>query len=99
MVIWLEASNAQNSITAVYAEGSTVCVFDTTLELFMQPLDDIRSTRRFPLAFRQPGEGEEPLASFSQAVRYGTAFQSPFAQKSIALGYDLLAVLASVVSV
>jgi hypothetical protein len=38
MLIWPEASNAQNSIAAVSADGSTV---DPSLELFVQTLDRI----------------------------------------------------------
>ena len=37
MVIWPEASNAQNSMAAVSAEGSTVCVLILRLNSFSIP--------------------------------------------------------------
>jgi hypothetical protein len=40
MLIWPEASNAQNNIAAVLAEGSTVCL-DPLLELLVQALDRV----------------------------------------------------------
>lgn len=68
IVIWPEASRAQNNMAAVSAEDSKVCVFDPPLKLFMQPFDRIRRADQFPLAFRDACEGEELVARFLQAA-------------------------------
>ena len=38
----------------------------------------------------QPGEGEQPVAGFFQAVGHGAAFQPPFANERLAARFDLL---------
>ena len=38
----------------------------------------------------KPGEGEQPLARFFQAVGDGAAFQSPFTNQRPAARFDLL---------
>src|SRR4051812_11921635 len=95
MVIWPEASRAQNSMAAVSTEGSTVCVLirrlcEAVLRTLMQPLDGVRGPRRFPLARGQPGESEQRLAGFLQAVGDGAALQPPLAQVGTAPRLDLL---------
>jgi hypothetical protein len=50
----------------IEARHSAVCVFDPSLELFMQSLDRVRRADRFPLAFREPCEGEELVAGLVQ---------------------------------
>ena len=42
------------------------------------------------MAFRQAGEGEQPLTRFLQAVGNGAAFQPPFANERLAARFDLL---------
>jgi hypothetical protein len=90
MLIWPEASNAQNSMAAVSADGSTVWVLILRLKLLVQALDRIRGPRAPPLARRQPGEGEEPIAGFLQAVGDGAVLEPPFADEGLAAGFDLL---------
>jgi hypothetical protein len=78
MVIWPAASNAQNSIAAVAAEGGTVWILIQRLNSSW-----IRSialvVRALPLAERQAGKGEAPVTSFLQAVGDRRAFEPPFA--------------------
>jgi hypothetical protein len=50
------ASSAQNTIAAVWAEGSTVWILIRRLKTF------IRCPDRFPLAFRETCEGEQLVA-------------------------------------
>ena len=45
MLIWPEASSAQNNIAAMSADGSTSLGFDPSLELLMQTLDRVRCSR------------------------------------------------------
>jgi len=59
-------------------------------EFFVEALDGVRRTRRLPLARGQPGEGEQPISGFLQAVGNGPAFQPPFADERFAAGCDLL---------
>src|SRR5215472_12462615 len=90
MLIWPEASKAQNSIAAVSAEGSTVCVLIRRLKLLVQPFDGVGGAHAFPLARRQPREGEQPLAGLLQAVGDGAMLEPPLADEGLAPPLDLL---------
>ena len=57
----------------------------------MQPFDRIGGARAAPLARRQAGEGEEPVAGFLQAVGDGAVLEPPFADEGLAASLDLLA--------
>ena len=50
---------------------------DAAFELLVQSLDGIGGACRPPLTVGQPGEGEQPITGFLQAVGDGTTFQSP----------------------
>src|SRR5688572_11052354 len=89
MLIWPEASSAQNSMAAVSAEGSTVCVLIRRLNS-SQSLDGVGRSGTSPLARWQPGEGEEPIAGFFEAVSDRPALEAPLAQESLAAVGDLL---------
>jgi hypothetical protein len=52
--------------------------FDPPLELLVQPLDRIGGAYAAPLARRQPGEGEEAVAGFLQAVGDSAVLEPPF---------------------
>jgi hypothetical protein len=67
MVICPEGSRAQNSIAAVSAEGSRVCVLMRRLSP-RAALDGIGSGCRSRLAVGQAGEGEHPISGLVQAV-------------------------------
>src|SRR6266566_1733088 len=56
MLIWPEASNAQNSIAAVSADGSTVCVLIRRLNSSVQTLDRIGGPGAAPLARRHAAD-------------------------------------------
>jgi hypothetical protein len=60
-------------MAAVSVEGSTVWVLVR------------RFADRFPLAFREPREGEQLVARFLQAIGDRTAFQPPFVDQRLAL--------------
>src|SRR5580658_10907255 len=90
MLIWPEASNAQNSIAAVSADGSTVCVFDPSLELLVQSFGRIGGPRAPPLARRKSCEGEQPVAGFLQAICDGAVLEPPFADEGLAARLGLL---------
>src|ERR1700758_3191573 len=91
MLIWPEASKAQNNIAAVSADGSTVCVLIRRLNSLVQPLDGIRGPCALPLARWQPREAEEPVAGFLQTVGDGTMFEPPFADEGFASSLNLFA--------
>jgi hypothetical protein len=63
---------------------------DPSLELLMQPLDGVGGAHAAPLTWRQPREGEEPVAGFLQAVGDGAMLEPPFADKRLAPRLDLL---------
>ncbi len=94
MVIWPDANSAQNSIAAVSADGSTVWVLIRRLKLLVQPLDGIGRAGRSPLAVGQPGEAEQLLSSFLQAVGHAAALQSPLADEALRRVSTSFAVLA-----
>src|SRR6266566_656629 len=71
MLICPEASNAQNSIAAVSADGSTVWVLILRLN----------SSCNRSMAWRQTREGEEPVTGFLQAVGDGAVLEPPFADE------------------
>ena len=60
------------------------------LELLVQPLDRIGGAYAAPLARRQPGEGEQAVAGFLQAVGNGAVFEAPLADEGLATDRDLL---------
>ena len=65
--------------------------FDPSLELFVQPLDRVGGANAAPLAWRQMGEGEEPVAGFLQAVGDGAMLEPRFADEGLPACLDLLA--------
>src|SRR6266567_2789105 len=78
MLIWPDASRAQNSIAAVSAEGQHGLGLDPSLELLMEAFDRVCGARAPPLARWQASEGEQAIARFLQAVG-GGALRSPHA--------------------
>jgi hypothetical protein len=63
IVIWPEASKAQNNIAAVFAEGGGVWGLDRPPKLFVESVDCIRRADRFPLAFDEAANaGPLPLS-------------------------------------
>jgi hypothetical protein len=58
-------------------------------ELLMQALDRVRGADRLPLARREAGEGEQPVAGLLQAVGDGAAFQLLLADEGFAPSFDL----------
>jgi len=64
--------------------------FDPSLELLVQPLDRVRGPRAAPLAWRQSGECEEPVAGFLQAIGDGAVLEPPLADERLAADFDLL---------
>src|SRR5947207_10801290 len=89
MLIWPEASKAQNNMAAVAADGSTVWVF----------IRRLNSSCRRSIAFvvlalrhwlwRKAREGEETVACLLQAVRHRFALEPPLAQEGLAASGDL----------
>jgi hypothetical protein len=62
MLIWPEASRAQHGCgVGRWQDGLGR---DPSLELLVQPLDGVGGANAAPLARRQWGEAEEPLAGF-----------------------------------
>ena len=55
--------------------------FDPSFELLVQPLDRVCGPRAAPLARRQSGESEEPVAGFLQAVGDGAVLELPLADE------------------
>ena len=62
--------------------------FDPALELLMQPFDRVRGSRASPLARRQAGEGEQPVAGFLQTVGDRAVLEPPFANEGFAARLD-----------
>jgi hypothetical protein len=85
MLICPEASNTQNSIAAVSADGR-LC-FDPSFELLVQSLNCIRRARAAPLAWRQAGEDEQTVAGFLQAVGDGAVLKPPLADEGLAADF------------
>src|SRR4030081_3341629 len=73
MLIWPEASNAQNSIAAVSAYGSTGCVLILRL--------NSSCSRSIAFVVRATGEGEEPVAGFREAGGDGAVIVNFFADE------------------
>src|SRR6266542_3481977 len=63
---------------------------DASFELLVQTFDSIGCSGAFPLARRKPGEGEEPIACFLEAVGNRAVPQAPLAKESVAPLVDLL---------
>src|SRR6185312_16690137 len=61
----------------------------TSLELLVQPFDGVGCSSTLPLTWGQPGEGEEPITTFLQAVSNGTMLQPPFTDEGPAPRLDL----------
>jgi len=56
----------------------------------MQAFDGVGCADRFPLAFGEAREGEQPVARFFQAIGDGAAFEPPFADEGLSPRLDLL---------
>src|SRR3982074_3775232 len=82
MLICPDASNAQNNIAAVSADGSTVWVLMRRLNSSCR--------RSISLAGGEAREGEQTMAGFLQAVGNGAMLQPPFADEGLAASGDLL---------
>jgi hypothetical protein len=50
----------------------------------VQPLDGIRGAHAAPLAWRQPGKGEQAFAGFLQAIGDGAMLKPPLADEDLA---------------
>src|SRR5437763_16754709 len=86
MLICPEASSDQNSMAAVSAEGSTVCVLIRRLNSSCR-----RSMALVVRAlFHSAGEAEQPFAGLLEAVGDGAVLEPPFADESPAAGYEPL---------
>src|SRR6266545_316092 len=75
-------------MAAVSADGSTVCVLIRRLNssCTVQPLDRICGAHAVPLARWQPGEAEQAIARFLEAVGDGTVLEPPLADEGLATG-------------
>src|SRR5580704_2301988 len=108
IVIWPEASSAQNNIVAVSADGSAVWVLIRRLNsswsrsiglVVREPFDRVGGASALPLAGRQPGEGKEPILGHAfpppcpQVGGFPQASQHPAALQPI----SLIALLATLV--
>src|ERR1019366_9146841 len=89
MLIWPEASSAQNSIAAVSAEGSTVCVLILRLNSSCN-----RSIAFVVRALRQWLGGRrgkvKQVVGFFWAIGDGAVFEPTFSDKGLAARFDLL---------
>src|SRR5215204_4331686 len=91
MLICPEASSAQNSMAAVSADGSTVCVLirrlnsscSRSIAFVVRTLRHWLGGRRVKLNRRSPAS--------SQAVGDGAVLEPPLADEGLAAGSDLLA--------
>jgi hypothetical protein len=88
MLVWPEASNAQNNIAAVSADVSTVCVLILRLNSSCSRSIAL-VVRAAPLARRQAGEGEEPVAGFLEALGDRFVLELPLADEGFAMPFDL----------
>src|SRR5208282_2903 len=61
---------------------------DAALELLVQALDGVRGADRLPLARREAGEGEQPVARLLQAVGDGAAFRRHWSRCAGAIPSD-----------
>jgi SNF2-related domain len=75
----------------IFTESVRTQRYLATLELLVQALDRIRGACAAPLAWRQTGEGEEPVAGFLQAVCDGAMLEPPFAHEGLASRLNFLA--------
>jgi len=57
----------------------------------VQSFDRIGRARASPLAWRQAGEGEEPIAGFRRAIRDGPVLEPSLADEGFAVRFDLFA--------
>src|SRR5215470_1688374 len=90
MVICPEASNAQNIIAAVSADGSTVWVLIRRLNSSCSRSIAFVVRVAAPLTWQQAREREKAIAGFLQAVRNRAMAQPPLANESLAAPLDLL---------
>ena len=91
MLIWPEASSAQNNIAAVSADGSAVCVLILRLNSWCSRSIALVVRARAPVIGGNRCEGEEPIAGVLQAVGDGAVLEPPLADECLAAGFDLLA--------
>src|SRR5207245_9436251 len=84
MLICPDASNAQNNIAAVSADGSTVWVLIRRLNSSCSRSICIGCAQAAPLAGRHAREGEQTIAGFLQALGHGAMLQQPFADEGLA---------------
>src|ERR671939_366289 len=89
MLIWPEASRAQNSMAAVSAEGSTVWVLMRRLNSSCSRSMAFVVRADFHWPGGQPGEGEQRLAGLLEAVGDGPALRPPLAQERLPPRLDL----------
>jgi hypothetical protein len=82
MLIWPEASSAQNSMAAVSADGSTVCV------LILRLNSSCSRSIAFVVRTR---EGEEPVAGFLKTIGNSPVLKPPLADEGFAARFDLFA--------
>ena len=90
MTIWPDASSAQNSMAAVSAQGSTVCVLIRRLNSSCRRSIAFEVRIDFHWLRRKAREGEQLVARFLQAVGDGAAFEPPFADERLSSRFDLL---------
>jgi len=86
MLIWPEASNAQNNMAAVSADGSTVCVLILRLNSSCsRSIALVVRTLRHWLGGKRV-KGEEPVAGFLDSF----VLEPPFADEGFAMLFDLV---------
>src|SRR5258708_25309427 len=90
MMICPDASSAQNSMAAVLADGSTVCVLMRRLNSSCNRSMALVVLTLFHLAWRQRGESEKAIAGLLQAVGNGAVAQPPLAQEGFTALLNLL---------
>src|ERR1700738_3937783 len=93
MLIWPEASSAQNRMAAVSADGSTVCVLILRLNSSWSRSIAfvVRALRHWLGGRRRTREGEEPVAGFLQAIGNSAVLEPPLADEGFATRFDLFA--------
>lgn len=82
-MIYPEASSAQNSMAAFSAEGSLVRVLIRRLNSSCNRSIAFVVRALLPLARRQRGGCEQPVARFLQAVGDGARLEPPFADEGL----------------
>ena len=90
MLIWPEASRAQNDISGGVGRRQHGLRLDPPLELLVEAFDGVRGPGASPLRWWQAGEGEEGVAGLLQAIGDGPVAEPPLADKGPAPLLDLL---------